>query len=202
MASPVSYKQKTTTPAQTSEEPIAAEPQKISKFKQALAKLRLSNETQIKVLPPLAIGLSVLTTAICLYYASVFQTQLSKIDADVIDQLGNDLAQQQQIQTDLLAQFERYQQQTQTQISQIESGQGQNPSAHIKQVIKVLEAQQQDYRAFLRILRQGMIEVSQMTRGSREWTADYINQMGKVNDKSLQRSQELKAIDPPAEVRP
>lgn len=149
---------------------------------------------QMKYLPLMALALSAISLSCALFYGIRIQNDLSQIDNLVIEQMGKELEEQQQQQQQLEEKLQNYQQDIQTQLDKYQQGEGEHPNAQIKQLLTILIAQQNDYRGFLRITHQSMIEVSQMVRGSREWTNNYINQMGTVKQRSLEHSKKLDTL--------
>lgn len=148
----------------------------------------------MKYLPIIALVLSAISLSCALFYGIRIQSGLSQIDNLVIEEMGKELEVLQQQQQQMDEKLQNNKHDLQAQLDKYQQGEGNHPNAQIKQLIAILIAQQNDYRSFLSITRQSMIEVSQMVRGSREWTNDYINQMGAVKQRSLEHSKELDAL--------
>jgi hypothetical protein len=79
-------------------------------------------------------------------------------------------------------------------LKQLDEGEGQQDKAQIERIKKVLIQQQYDFQDFLAVLAQGMIELANMVRGTRDWTETYISGIEKAKEQSKQRIAELKAL--------
>jgi Na+-transporting NADH:ubiquinone oxidoreductase subunit NqrC len=79
-------------------------------------------------------------------------------------------------------------------LKQLDEGEGQQDKAQIERIKTVLIQQQYDFQDFLTVLAQGMIELANMVRGTRDWTETYISGIEKAKEQSNQRIAELKAL--------
>lgn len=78
-----------------------------------------------------------------------------------------------------------------TLIQDLENGKGQQDRLRIDAIKQVLIQQQKDQQLILNTLQQGMVDLANMVRGTRDWTNTYIKGINKAKAQTTERTKSL-----------
>lgn len=81
-----------------------------------------------------------------------------------------------------------------TLMKDLENGKGQQDRLRIDAIKQVLLEQQKDQQLLLNTLQQGMVDLANMVRGTREWTNTYIKGINKAKTQTSERTKSLNDI--------
>lgn len=79
-------------------------------------------------------------------------------------------------------------------IKDLENGKGQQDRLRIDAIKQVLLDQQKDQQILLNTLQQGMVDLANMVRGTRDWTNTYIKGINKAKSQTNERTESLNDV--------